>query len=91
MEVIKSPIILGALIRETRTAQNITAENLAEIVNTSPVTLRKIEQGRSTEAIKTLFNVLDELGIVMRLDLPSGVNIPEIKNINKTRRTRVKP
>lgn len=91
MEVIKSPVILGALIRETRTAQNITAENLAEIVNTSPVTLRKIEQGRSTEAIKTLFNVLDELGIVMRLDLPYGVNIPEIKNINKTRRTRVKP
>lgn len=91
MEVIKSPIILGALIRETRTAQNITAENLAEIVNTSPVTLRKIEQGRSTEAIKTLFNVLDELGIVMRLELPSGVTIPEIRNIKKTRRTRVKP
>lgn len=91
MEVIRSPIILGTLIRETRTAQNITAESLAEIVNTSPVTLRKIEQGRSTEAIQTLFNVLDELGIVMRLELPSGVTIPELKNINKTRRTRVKP
>lgn len=91
MEAVKSPIILGALIRETRTAQNITAESLAEMVNTSPVTLRKIEQGKGTEAIRTLFNLLDELGIVMKLDLPSGVTIPELKNINKTRRTRVKP
>lgn len=91
MEAIKSPIILGALIRETRTAQNITAESLAEMVNTSPVTLRKIEQGKATEAIQTLFNVLDELGIVMRVELPSGVSMPELKNIKKTRRTRVKP
>lgn len=91
MEAIKSPIILGTLIRETRTAQNITAESLAEMVNTSPVTLRKIEQGKATEAIQTLFKVLDELGIVMRVELPSGVSMPELKNIKKTRRTRVKP
>lgn len=91
MEAIKSPIILGALIRETRTAQNITAESLAQMVNTSPVTLRKIEQGKATEAIQTLFNVLDELGIVMHVDLPSGVTIPELNNIKKTRRTRVNP
>lgn len=91
MEEIKSPIILGSLIRETRTAQNITAESLAQMVNTSPVTLRKIEQGRATEAIQTLFNVLDELGIVMRVDLPSGVTIPELNNMKKTRRTRVNP
>lgn len=83
--------MLGALIRETRTAQNITAESLAEMVSTSPVTLRKIEQGKATEAIQTLFNVLDELGIVMRVELPSGVSMPELKNIKKTRRTRVKP
>lgn len=91
MEAIKSPIIMGALIRETRTAQNITAETLAEMVNTSPVTLRKIEQGNATEAIQTLFNVLDELGIVMRLELPSGVSMPDLNNIKKTRRTRVNP
>lgn len=91
MEAIKSPVVLGALIRETRTAQNITAETLAILVNSSPVTLRKIEQGKGTQAIQTLFQVLDELGIQMRLELPSGVNIPEIKNINKARRTRVKP
>lgn len=91
MEAINSPIILGALIRETRTAQNITAEILAQMVNTSPVTLRKIEQGKATEAIQTLFKVLDELGIVMGLELPSGVTMPELKNIKKARRTRVNP
>lgn len=91
MEAIKSPIVLGALIRETRTAQNITAESLAQIVNTSPVTLRKIEQGKGTEAIRTLFSLLDELGIVMRLELPSGINMPDLKSIEKARRTRVSP
>lgn len=82
---------MDPLIRETRTAQNITAGSLSQIVKMPPVTSRKIEQGKAVEAIQTLFNVIDELGIVIRLELPAGVIMPELKNIQKTRRTRVKP
>jgi transcriptional regulator with XRE-family HTH domain len=89
MIIIESPLVLGAVLRETRTAQNISAETLAQMVETTPVTLRKLEQGKATEAIQNLFSVLNELGIKMQLELPVGVSIPELKNIKETRRTRV--
>lgn len=84
----KSPLMMGAVLRETRTAQNIPAEILANIVHASPVTLRKLEQGNVTEAIEMLFSVMDELGIKMHLELPSGIKIKDINHIKTVRRTR---
>lgn len=90
MVTITSPIILGAVLRETRTAQNIPAEAMAMIVGTTPVTLRRLENGNATEAIQTLFRLLDELGVELKVKLPPGLSIPEVTKIQKPRRTRVK-
>lgn len=89
---LKSPSVLGAVLRETRTALRIPAEDLAEMVDTSPVTLRRLEQGNPTAAIKTLFTLLDELGLELHVSLPPGVGpiiLPDEQS--KPRRTRVRP
>jgi transcriptional regulator with XRE-family HTH domain len=89
---LKSPRALGAVLRETRTALRIPAEDLAAMVETSPVTLRRLEQGNPTAAIKTLFSLLDELGLELQVSLPPGVGpliLPDEKS--KPRRTRVRP
>ena len=89
---LKSPRALGAVLRETRTALRIPAEDLAAMVETSPVTLRRLEQGNPTAAIKTLLSLLDELGLELQVSLPPGVGpliLPDEQS--KPRRTRVRP
>lgn len=89
---LKSANALGAVLRETRTALRIPAEDLAAMVETSPVTLRRLEQGNPTAAIKTLFTLLDELGLELQVSLPPGVgpiSLPDEQA--KPRRTRVRP
>lgn len=73
MIAIKSPEVLAAVLRETRTALRIPAEDLAALVGTSHVSLGRIEQGKATRAVTTLFRVLDELGIELHASLPPGV------------------
>jgi transcriptional regulator with XRE-family HTH domain len=89
---IKSPKALGSVLRETRTALRIPAEDLAAMVHTSHVTLSRLEQGKATTAIDTLFALLDELGLELNVSLPPGVGpiVPLDANA-KPRRTRVKP
>jgi transcriptional regulator with XRE-family HTH domain len=70
---IKSPEMLAAVLRETRTALRIPAEDLAAIVGTSHVSMGRIEQGRATQALKTVFRMLDELGIELHASVPPGV------------------
>ena len=92
MLALKSPGALGAVLRETRTALRIPAEVLAAMVGTSPVTLRRLEQGNPTAAIKMLFTLLDELGLDLQVSLPPGVGpmtLPDEQS--RPRRTRVRP
>lgn len=70
---VKSPATLAAILRETRTALGVPAEDLAAIVGTSHVSLGRIEQGRATKALRTLFRMLDELGIELHASVPPGV------------------
>jgi hypothetical protein len=62
------------------------------MVGTSPVTLRRLEQGNPTAAIKMLFTLLDELGLDLQVSLPPGVGpitLPDEQS--GPRRTRVRP
>lgn len=89
---IKSPKALGSVLRETRTALRIPAEDLAAMVNTSHVTLSRLEQGKATSAINTLFALLDELGLELNVSIPPGVGpitLPDAQS--RPRRTRVRP
>ena len=92
MLAIKSPLALGALLRETRTALRIPAADMAAMVDTTSVTLRRLEQGKPTAAIATVFALLDELGLELHVSLPPGVESIQMPDEQvKPRRTRVRP
>lgn len=92
MVKISSPQSLGSALRQTRTALRIPAADMAAMVSTNPVTLRKLEQGDATTAIRTLFALLDELGLELHISLPPGVDpVPLTDRKDKPRRTRVQP
>lgn len=92
MDVIRTPQALGAVLREARTALRIPAQDLAAIVGISHVTLSRLEQGKPTAAIKTLFALLDELGIELQASLPPGVGPIVLPDDDaRPRCTRVRP
>lgn len=89
---VTTPVALGAVLRQTRTAQNIRAEDLAAMLGVSPTTLRRLEQGSPpTAALATLLKLFEELGIECHLNPPPDageITIPQAEA--KPRRTRVK-
>lgn len=89
---IRSASDLGGVLRQTRTAQQIRAEDLAAMLAISPTTLRRLEQGAPpTAAIAALFNLLDELGIELHLSPPSDIGPLTIPSEEQPAvRTRVK-
>jgi hypothetical protein len=88
---VKTPSQLGAVIRATRTSMNLPATDFAAIASASPILLRRIEDGRATKAIQTIFTVLDELGIEIHLATPPSVGAIDLpKPSEKPKRTRVR-
>ena len=80
---------LGAVLRDTRTSLKIHAENLAEIADMNPKTLRRLEGGEATKAVKSLFKVLEELGIELYLNPPPEafpIEVPKPDQAPKRRR-----
>ena len=75
---IKTPTELGAVLRETRVGLRVPALDVAAIAGISPTTLRRLEQGRATEAIQALFRLFDELGIECHLAPPQEVSAIEL-------------
>lgn len=90
MIFVKSPLALGSLLRGTRTAMNIPAADMAAMVKTTPVTLRRLEQGKPTTAISTLFKLLDELGLELYVSAPPGIVLRDPNEQSQTPRTRVR-
>ena len=67
---INSPEQLGPLVRAVRKAQGIRQDDAAGSMGVSENFLGKIERGGETAQWGKLFQVLDELGIRIILDLP---------------------
>ncbi len=92
MPIVKTPNQLGAVLRATRTALNLPAADVAAMAGTSAVTVRRLENGNATAAVRKLFALLDELGIEMHLAVPPQVGMIELAApAAKPRRTRVRP
>jgi transcriptional regulator with XRE-family HTH domain len=59
----KNYILLGSRIKEVRTNQKLTQENLADAVNLSPHFLSQIENGKRKASLDSLFNIASALNI----------------------------
>ncbi|MEP7180897.1 MAG: helix-turn-helix transcriptional regulator [Betaproteobacteria bacterium] len=92
MPIVKTPNQLGYTLRATRTALKLPAADVAAMAGTTAVTLRRLEDGSATSALRTLFALLDELGIEMHLEVPPQVGTLELPApTSKPRRTRARP
>ena len=65
---------LGLVVRATRIAQGIRAQDLAGIA--SPRFLTDLEAGKPTAQLGKVLAVLEGLGIRVHLDIPDDVNLP---------------
>lgn len=73
MPVVRTPAELGAVLRHTRVVLQLPAADVAAMSGTSAVSLRRLESGDATAAIRHLFTLFDELGIEMQLNPPPDV------------------
>lgn len=88
MEVmIQSPKTLGLLIRATRKTQRVRMDDLAGSAGVGPVFVREVERGKETVQLGRVLNLLAELGIELRADIPDKV-LPAFERL---RQAGVKP
>lgn len=90
MPIVRTPAQLGAVLRHTRVALNLPAADVAAMSGTSAVSLRRLETGDATAALRHLFTLFDELGIEMQLNPPPDVGSVELPTASsKPKRMRV--
>ena len=68
---IRTPIDLGALIRERRKALRLDQKTLAEKVGVSRQWIVDVEQGKPRLEIGLVLRTADALGIVLTVDQPT--------------------
>jgi HTH-type transcriptional regulator / antitoxin HipB len=68
---IRTPIDLGALIRERRKALRLDQKTLAEKVGVSRQWIVDVEQGKPRLEIGLVLRTADALGIVLTVDKPT--------------------
>lgn len=70
---IKSPEQLGLLIRAVRKHQKIRMDDIAGSAGVGPVFVREVERGKETVQLGRVMQILAELGIELRADVPDEV------------------
>ncbi len=85
--MIQSPKTLGLLIRATRKTQRVRMDDLAGSAGVGPVFVREVERGKETVQLGRVLNLLAELGIELRADIPDNV----LPTFERLRQSGVKP
>lgn len=89
---IESLAQLGVVLRETRVAQKIPLQDLAQVLGTSHTLLRRQEHGEPTKALEVLFATMKQLGIELHVELPPNVHVdPGRSAAGLTRYSRARP
>jgi transcriptional regulator with XRE-family HTH domain len=70
---IKSPQELGLLIRATRKQQKIRMDDVAGSAGVGHVFVREVERGKETVQLGRVMQLLSELGIELKADVPDDV------------------
>lgn len=69
---VENPADIGRCVRTVRKAQGLRQDDLAAMVGASHVFLGDLERGKGTVQLGRVLEVLRELGIGLRLELPAG-------------------
>lgn len=69
---IDSLVTLGKVVRQTRKQQGLRQDAVARFSHTF---VGEVEKGKPTAQVGKLFELLQELGIRLQLELPSGVEL----------------
>jgi transcriptional regulator with XRE-family HTH domain len=69
---IDSPDQLGRLIRATRRAQKLRLDDTAGAVGVGHVFVRDVEHGKPTVQLGRVLQLLAELGIVLKVEVPDA-------------------
>lgn len=68
--LIRTPQDLGSLIREQRKRQRLRQADLAAMIGASHVFLGDVEKGKPSVQLGRVLQLLDELGLTLRVDVP---------------------
>ena len=77
---ITAPQQLGLLIRATRRTQGLRLDDTAGTAGVGPVFLREVERGKPTVQLGRVMQLLAELGIELKAEVPDDV-IPEFRRL----------
>lgn len=67
---VSSPQDLGLLVRATRKTQQLRMDDLAGSAGVGPVFVREVERGKETVQLGRVLQLLSELGIALKADIP---------------------
>jgi len=70
---IATPQALGLLIRATRKHDQLRMDDLAGAAGVGPVFLREVERGKTTVQMGRVMQLLAELGIELKADVPDEI------------------
>lgn len=83
-KIIKTAQELGEIVAAIRIEQRLRADDFC----VSHVCLSGIERGRGTAQIGKVLEVLAELGIRVKLEMPPGMKVPEGSALRRRRISR---
>lgn len=69
---ITSTSALGLLIQAVRKTQKLRMDDVAGSAGVGHVFVREVERGKETAQIGRVMSLLDELGIVLKVDVPES-------------------
>ena len=72
--VVSTPEDLGRLIRQQRKRQKLRQTDLAAMIGASHVFLVDVEKGKPTVQLGRVLKLLDELGLILRVEVPGQVS-----------------
>ena len=77
---IQSPEQLGLLIRATRRTQKLRIDDTAGTAGVGHVFVREVERGKPTVQLGRVMQVLAELGIELKAEVPDAA-LPEFRRL----------
>lgn len=83
---IKQASAIGSIVRVVRKSQGMRQDDAAASIGVSENFLGKVERGSKSVQWGKLFQVLDELGIYITLDVPDEVAVEWDKHATKQRK-----